>query len=387
MNAAIATSYIESASSLPRLRRCLGSVRRVRIRSTSPDAEHGTNIHDFLRDLKVIGREAALAKVPLSAPHRSACEQVKPEDIPDGGRAEITFAWDPKTGKARVLGCDLARDYAGALPGELVGTADISGEAGDFVIVVDYKTGNADAAKGNWQMISLAVMAAAAFGKSKAKIALAFVRPDGSIGWDTAELSAMDLDGYADELAELCAEILSAREEGPSRSETLDEGAWCNYCPALMVCPAKALHAIEIVGRAQTTDLESVNEEIVALTPVEAGVAWDRVKIGLKLLGKMKESLQLYAERQPIELASGKVIRPISMNNRTIEKKPVLQAIEAIHGSAGLIACSKVTLSSIEEGLQSLGVSPERIKEEMKALELSGAITTTRTTQIREASK
>ncbi len=58
-------------------------------------------------------------------------------------RAEVAYAYDPQTGRGRILGYDIGREYEkhGKLPHEIGGSADIGGMSGETVTVDDWKTG------------------------------------------------------------------------------------------------------------------------------------------------------------------------------------------------------------------------------------------------------
>lgn len=149
--------------------------------------------------------------------------------------AEISFAYDPETGKARLLKLKKKRGYreAGAKDHELCGTADVL-VRGPAPRLYDWKTGNPaylKPAATNAQLWLLGLAAAELEGAASIGVGLAFVWDDGSISPDLADYSTQDLDGIAATLAEL-----HDRRHLPIEPV---KGSHCEWCPCLKTCPAQ----------------------------------------------------------------------------------------------------------------------------------------------------
>ena len=67
-------------------------------------------------------------------------------EIPDPGQglAEVAFAYDVETGKARELGRDVERQYGKLAPTEIPGSLDLLYMVGDVLHIDDYKTGRSE---------------------------------------------------------------------------------------------------------------------------------------------------------------------------------------------------------------------------------------------------
>jgi hypothetical protein len=81
-------------------------------------------------------------------------------------RSEVAYAFCPVTGKARILGYNIDREYEkhGKLPHEIGSSADIAGMEGETVTVDDWKTGRSIADSVWMQLEQLCLMAARATG-------------------------------------------------------------------------------------------------------------------------------------------------------------------------------------------------------------------------------
>ncbi len=145
-------------------------------------------------------------------------------------RAEVAYAYDPQTGKGRVLGYNIGREYEkhGKLPHEIAGSADIAWRDGDTVTVCDWKTGRAitDAV---WpQMEWLCLFAARATG---ACFALALVLHATDYG--VVESEQLFDDAALNRIADQIRIDADAIEDAWPVA-----GPWCDgcYCPARAGC-------------------------------------------------------------------------------------------------------------------------------------------------------
>ena len=203
-----------------------------------------------------VGRELALEQVP--DPHRSALEDLELEGLPLDPMAyaqEVAIAYDVETCEARELCRGQGRpDYValGAGPNDACGTIDVLGLTPDAVVVIDYKTGFADLGpvKSNWQLRGCALLAARAYGRERAIIAIIRVREGGEEHFvDRAVLGSMDLDIVEEALRDVrerkarFGEMFARGESVPTKQSP----RWCKYCPSFESCPAKVnLLAVEL---------------------------------------------------------------------------------------------------------------------------------------------
>jgi hypothetical protein len=235
---------------------CGGSLVFPRSPRESQAAGYGNLVHDFLMRVPRLGRELALEQVP--DPHRDALEDLELEGLPLDGNAyaqEVALAFNVETGEARELCRGQGRpDYAalGAGPNDAVGTLDVLGLTETHVVVIDYKTGFADLGpvRNNWQLRGCALLAARAYKRERAIIAIIRVREGGEDHFvDRAELGPMDLDIVEDALRGVrerkarFGAMFAAGEAVPTKQNP----RWCKYCPSFDACPAKVgLLALEL---------------------------------------------------------------------------------------------------------------------------------------------
>jgi hypothetical protein len=140
------TFHLPTGSRLELADTCLGSaLYDDGIDETNEWIEHGNAIHSFLEDVVNRGAEEALARVEDPAV-QAICEQIDLGGLSlEGGgawAAEVTYAWNFRTGEARELGRGLKRNYGARTPDEIVLTVDRVSLLGDDALIVgDYKTG------------------------------------------------------------------------------------------------------------------------------------------------------------------------------------------------------------------------------------------------------
>lgn len=148
-----------------------------------------------------------------------------------GWKVEMAFAFDPRTGQARILGYDLGRKYkeAGLLPHEIAGSADVVWMSGETVVVVDHKTGRSISDSVWPQMRWLSVMAARALGAWAARAVIWHATDYGIIEYeqhyDDIELARI-ADGMRDDIA-------AVPDSWPTPGPHCDS----MYCSARAACP------------------------------------------------------------------------------------------------------------------------------------------------------
>lgn len=272
-------------------------------------ADLGSAYHQVVaRLVNIPGSDAHTHKADAAeryAVDPKALAALRPEDAAaecsSGARAEVAFAWNWETGKARELGVDLDRGY---LVGdtEIAGTADII----DGDTIADWKTGKEPPkAEDNAQLLFLA-MCANKLDYQISRVQIRHVHPDGEVWHDTAELGPFDLDAFE---AELVGEIRSVNLAEPNPEKH------CRYCPMVAVCP-RTVAAIAEPEEAfplalyQAADIQSAEHARWLLHRIDAAES---------LLSSVKGKVREYVDTHGhIELSDGKKWGPYLVSRETI---------------------------------------------------------------------
>lgn len=210
--------------------KCGASLHLAVIHSSSDAADRGQWKHSFLARIREVGAEAALAEVPPE--HRDACAALPIDELPVNLMAEVALAYDVATGKARVVGSNLGRDYGALAPMELAGSADVIGITDDRLFVLDWKSlGNRRRASDSIQLRFLALAAARAYNRDAVTVEIVKLGDGGEVYRSRHDYDSLDLDVFAEELR---AWFVAAKTD-----QTPVEGSWCSYCPSWQNCEAK----------------------------------------------------------------------------------------------------------------------------------------------------
>jgi hypothetical protein len=362
-----------SASSLDRADHCPPShYLPVTRGAAAVYALRGTGVHDFIvrwRDHFGKDRDAALAEVPDDAPHRALCEALPLDAIPDGGKLEVAFAYDPSTDTARILGYNIGRAYKehGAQPHEVCGTADLVGTADGTVIVIDWKSGFGFVPK--WQLRFLALAACRALGLSRAKVCNWFLREDGTIREDkdsVDEFDAFDLDQIAAEVRATLSRLRISYELDADHP-SVTGGAWCQYCDCKPHCDLQT----GLAKRALGMDLSE------AFTPeraMEAALIASMVK---EWAESVEAGLREYAKTTPFPDGKGNIVKEVERSTTKIVAAKAQPVLRQVFGDAVADAAreSKVTQASIERALKANRKGPlaPAKRQAMEALRRAGA--------------
>lgn len=149
-------------------------------------------------------------------------------DQRDGGwRSEVAFAFDPETGASMRLQPKHHRDYSGAPPGWIPGTADVIRWNDDLEVdAIDHKSGHfAPAAEDNAQLAGIALAAGAR----------SFRGAIGHATEDSYTLRWMTLDRF--ELLDWLDRIAAVVRRLPTAEAV--PGPWCRerFCRSFGLCP------------------------------------------------------------------------------------------------------------------------------------------------------
>ncbi len=343
---------LPTASQLDRALNCPASCALPQVRTQSAAADFGTGVHRFLERAHAIGRDEALAEIPEDASHRALCEQLPLDELPAGGRREVSFAWDMTSGQARVLGSH--RDYSTVTDSELCGTADMIGTVDGVGVAVDWKSGRHvgdPATSGQLQFLSLAL--AQAFGVDEVRASFVYLRDDGTFYRDEVTFDGFDLAAFAERLRALPARIAAARERIDSgRAPDVSNGPWCRFCPAAAACPAKVALARSFGG-----ELAALRSKVAALSPTEAGQVYARAIEYRELVDAVIDGLKDVARVQPLELPDGRMLQETMVRVPTkVDADVAERVIEEMYGTEvarEAVATEKsTTLTAIETALR-----------------------------------
>lgn len=304
---------LPTASSLERALACTSSVVLPQIFSGGEDAERGSAIGAFARDI-LAGEpwEAMLERVPRND-WRATCRALDFRAICGDltvVRAEVAYAVDPERQIARQLGLNLGRRYPPLAAGEFCGTNDLEGRKGSLEVVCDLKSGReVTSCAVNPQMLFHALARYLVTGACEIEGRLLYVRADGRVFSDTHLFKAFELERFADRLAELVGRISEARGAlAAGAALTAVEGSWCRYCPAYSSCPAKVA-----LARAMISELSAAAGK--PLSPEEGGRVWMLATEAAKLAESVKQSMNGLARQVPLLTRPGKVVREIESHS------------------------------------------------------------------------
>ncbi len=228
---------LPSASGLYRLRNCPGSYRMEReaiARNMAPpddseDAASGTRIHKWL-ETESDEDWAALSY----GEQRTAtlCQGQRNWLLADFAKRHGEVTWEGREKRLAINAFGIVLDAASSLNRIGSGQADLIAQAGENLIVIDYKTGRGDItpADANDQLRGLAALVSHI---NRGSVEVAIVAP--MVGQPTvAEFSRESLRVARDWLVHQWL-------QAPEATET-KAGAWCQYCPARLICRAYADH-------------------------------------------------------------------------------------------------------------------------------------------------
>lgn len=210
---------------------------------------------------------------------------------PEDARAEVAMAYDPRTGRARVLGVNLGRRYAeaGLLDHEIPGTADVAGRDGEVAVITDTKGGpgeqwiqRVEAASANWQLGLLALMWTRVLGVFRARVEIHHVDESGRIRYrDIASLDALDLARIEDDVQGIWAKLGKGKIKPRAGTHCVDQ-----YCPALQGCAAAQSEAAKLIP------IDRLSQAIER----DPGGAVIQYELASKLMDRWHNGLKQYAD-------------------------------------------------------------------------------------------
>lgn len=315
-----------TVSSLQRADECPGSFALAHVDETGEDAIRGDVIHGFSRRvLSGTPRERAIIDVPDE--YQAVCREIDFEAMTRGMtdvRCEVAFAWDTETREARELGVDLRRDYPARPLHVIPGAIDLHGRRvlDGKPVVRDIKTGRyVGQVKDHWQTRFHAAAAAYVAGEDSCEGGIAYVHSDGSVHVDPYVFSAYELDAVPDDLADVVAGVREARAVYAETGRVhVASGEWCKYCPALSACPAHVA-----LARAMLPELDAIADQILALTPEQGAIAWQKAKTIEGILENVFDGLKMLVRRYgKLPIQDGKSVRASSFLRTSFSQSDAL---------------------------------------------------------------
>jgi RecB family exonuclease len=387
------TRRLLTASALQRYDVCPGSAVLPRADSVSEAAHKGHVIHAFLEAVPQVGRDAALAAVPLE--YRAACEVIELDELPlDALRfaQEVTLAYDVVTGRAREIGRGLTREqaYADLQPTEIGGTADVVGLSADgrTVVVLDYKTGYTKLAEAerNWQLRFLSLASTRAYGAISARVGLIYVHDDEEPDYHPATLDPFDVDAAALDLRRLYDRVeFSARAVEAGELPLLTKGAHCRYCPCLAFCPAQTTTLRLLAQDPNPADFRR------PVTNDDAARAWIAAKALHAALDEVNRNLSAYAIAHGIRLPNGNTVGLVETTREKVDGEVVRHVLAERFGTEVAEQACRFTSSkkAIKDALRPVAKSAGSKlapleREVLAAVDAAGGISVTTSTKLCE---
>lgn len=294
-----------TASSLSRVLNCDGSISLPKAENYNEWADAGSAEHEDLADFANLPPKLA-------------------RYVPAGARSEVKLAFDVVTGVGRIVGYGSDRIYGDLGQHETAGSADVLGEDGDAVVIVDFKTGYADveSAATNPQLWFYALAAARALGKTRAIVRVLYTKFGRC---DEAELDVLDLADFATRLRNLHDR---AKRLTHAAMPATREGAWCKHCPSKHACPSKTGLLVQVAEKG----LAIIGE--TAMTPARARTGYEQIVRLEQLVKDARKRLETYVdETGPIDLGDGRMFgRYVRNGNERLDGATAVRAIAEIVG-------------------------------------------------------
>jgi hypothetical protein len=342
---------------------------------TEPARGRGTFVHAYLENVKLIGRDAALAK---AAEDPAAEEEwlyllkaLDLDNLPVHLSTEVAFGYHLETGVVRELGRNLNRNYDGipnppAWPEipitlDVIGVQEMNGVMRGYV--GDYKTGwtRYPAPDKYGQTLLGALCVASLWGCDEVVVELIYIDEDGDHRSVRRTVDAWDLQIIAHSFAQVPGQIddeeIALKHGLPM---TTHEGAHCDHCAAFKLCPAKLSLArtipAELVRFGATPAVDDKGVEIIGLAPgvitrENAGEIFVAVERVQAFLGLVKTEICNLGWHEPVPLPDGRVIEPARTSRRELDGLKAAAYLERKYGREEAIAAMdiKVTMEALRK--------------------------------------
>jgi hypothetical protein len=308
-----------------RVQKCPVSETYPHIQRETGYSAAGTAAHHFFARVRELrgqaaakdqAREIALREVEVEDPEQFAVLEALPLDDPRlpsldpaAYTAELAMALHLGSGEARVLGKGLTREEAHALarPGEMVGIADLAGEASGAGVVWDLKFGHGKVPRAavNLQVRTYLLMLTRALNLDEGFAGLVRVWGEDDVWPDVVSMDDLELYDQLDLLRRLARTVDELRARPPAERPAPVEGPWCTHCPAYLSCPAKRALLYALVHDPEGT-LPAPTEGTLA--PAAMGEGWRKVRRAKQVLERVEAIYKELARITPIPLGDGEVL-------------------------------------------------------------------------------
>lgn len=293
---------------------CPASFALEQAPDTGEAAVKGTENHDAIESALVSGDTSTLPEVV-----RRAVDGATRVDV------EVAFAIDVDTGKVRIIGRRIGRNYGSLGASEIPLTVDAIVTRPDVVTVWDWKSRKrVTPAERNLQIRAGSVAVMDFFHLSEVR---------GGIGYlddaetDVATFDAFDKALFLSEVRSALNRIGSARTLiAAGGTPDVHSGAWCAYCPAMAYCPAQTRLARTMLG-----ELETVEQKVAFMSATDAGKAWVLLKQIQGIADRVEASLKLRAKQDVVPLPNGKRLALVDSSRANFDKRKAMAWI-AEHG-------------------------------------------------------
>jgi hypothetical protein len=297
--------------------------------------------------------------------------------------AEVSVSYDTATGRARLIGKKLDRQYGELGPFEIPGTMDLLAIGNGRVVVGDWKGWKeVDHPDRNRQTMFYALCAALLYNVSEVTVAIAYLVA-GHRGVQIATLDLIELLAYGDELKEMFVHAAQVAID-PHAHEVVSKH--CEYCPAFLDCAKQNALKDEAANNLVASTLNM-------LMPFEndddAAMAYEiNERLGL-LHARVKAALIMRAKQRPIPLRSGRIYgERQTKGKRTLDADKTYSYLREVYGQevADNAVQRETAQAWIENAFRRAGVKqPGKTKDSVVAeLDKLGAVTQKSRTVVEE---
>lgn len=358
-----------TASQLPRLFKCNGSLFLPNENETSEAAERGTEIHKYLEWLVNDMRGVKTEKPQLSIENAEFCQKIDVQEIraliKDASDvfAEQAFGFDVDAAFQRHNGvARVGRVYKSqstpSLYGVVYGTCDLVVKTDDGFSVYDFKTGITDYGDPSKSPQLLA----AAYAFSARVAGFVYIRHDGSVYIKETVLTPRDISEFQE------------AAKGVFRYSPLVTGNHCKYCPSFKFCPQQKQIAKHL-------DAGVLDPELPTLSADTAPRILEKLELAEKLLEKVRKQVEDFARESPFQTTDGATFGPKETVRESINGDAAIDIIGKAFGFDVAAKATKTTLTKTALGealgdyAKSKGLKKaEVMREAMDALKNAGAV-------------
>lgn len=343
---------LPSSSSVQRAMACPASTALPQVGHVgSEDQSRGIAVHAFIADVKALGRAEALERCPKR--WRLYCESIPLDDLHlERFLPEPAFALNVTTGKVRLLGQNIGREYVkhgGDPENEIFCTPDGVGISEDAVYVVDWKSGMAYVPRPveNWQIRVGSICAATYYQKQQAVGEITHLPQSPTDDpWrqrDTFDL--LQIDGWLEELLEAVPVWRAAQAaEREGRPLAVVTGSHCQFCPCVASCPATGALMRTFAGLDPAKGLGE-------LTPETAKLVREQFQRHKQVMEMVDAALKAYASSQPIPTSTaGKFYGLRTVEREELDPRIVFDLVREQYGEE--FARKAVSWEATKTGLE-----------------------------------